>query len=1108
MNTEQIKNRGLGITQRTALLSWLVTISTLLIFVVVIIPQQKRTFLENLESKASGVAVSLHEVAAGAAVNEDFSSVVDHCKEMLKGDPTLDYLVLTKNDDKKESGGFSIINTRTNWTYEARVPKEWRPDNRETISGIGVVPMFNCRVFHFSQPFDYSGIQWGWIHVGLSLESYDRSVAMVYQRTGILAVICILISLLASVLYAKHLVQPILSLRQVVRQVAGGNLATRAVVDRGDELGSLAGSINSMTESLRRRDLILESMRFAAQKFLSTSRWETVVKEVLAKIGEADDASRVHVLQKEVLAGGKIKLRQICEWESPTCPQAAGEARQNTLVMLGTDLGVLLPPLEQGHTLTQVPDGLPDAAWQLIKARRIKAFIVIPIMAEGVWWGVLSLVDCLREREWTDSEKDSFRAIADMFGAAIERQQIQNALVQAKESAEAASQAKSQFLANMSHEIRTPITGVIGMLQLLQRTELDKQQARYATNAFTSAKTLLTVIGDVLDFSKIEAGKMELDEFPFDPAEVVDTVVRLFAERAENKGIELVYRVSEAVPRQLRGDSNRLRQILVNLVGNAVKFTTRGEVVVTCERLAPWNTPPPLPATPQELIPRGEDISTEATVLSFEVRDTGCGIASEKQRLIFDPFSQADNSMARKYGGTGLGLTISRQFCELMGGRISVQSAPDCGSTFSFTLSFKNVPAQTGDAPPRPLDLRNLRVLVVDDCATTREINRAWITNWKGQAADAANAAHAAELLRGAAGNGSPFHVAVVDWKMPGMDGLALAQLIKADPELKNTGLVLLSSFTQQGGFEKILAAGFAAFVPKPAGKSELYDAIITAANGKLKRSNDVVLKPDPLPPAAPGVATATVLLAEDNEINREVATEMLAALGYSSRWVRNGREAVETWLRGTGDLILMDCQMPEMDGYEATRAIRIEEGCHTDRRRIPIVALTAHATQGDRDRCLAAGMDDYLAKPLDPQALAAALARWLPAKAGVAKTHAEETPAEAIDYASLLRRCLNRPELAARLAGKLVEQAQQDVEAITAALRQNDAAALAASAHRLKGAAANVSAEGLRSVAGELETLGRDGNLASAAGRIEQLQRELTLLKAATGKISSNIAA
>ena len=1075
MNTEHIKNRGLGITLRTALLSWLVTISTLLIFVGVIIPQQKRTFLENLESKASGVAVSLHEVAAGAAVNEDFSSVVDHCKEMLKGDPTLDYIVITKND------GLSLIHDRSGWRSENNADKMWRPDERQPVSGIGVVPLFNRRVFHYSQPFDYSGIQWGWIHVGLSLESYDRNVSTVYRRTGMLAVGCIVLSLLASGLYANRLVRPILSLRKVVRKVAGGDLSARAEVDRSDELGNLASSVNSMTEALLQRDRILQSVRFAAQQFLSNSKWDNVINEVLARIGEAAVASRVYVFENHKLPDGTLVTSQRFEWVADgVTPQIANPELQS-FSWSQTGLTHWAKQLGSSECVAVSARTWTAAERAVMEPQGIRSLLLIPIVVENSWWGFLGLDECSFDRQWTEAERDSLRAAADMLGAAITRQHTQDALLRAKDAAEAASKAKSQFLANMSHEIRTPITGVIGMLQLLQRTELDKQQTRYAANAATSAKTLLTVIGDVLDFSKIEAGKMELDECQFDPVELVDTVVRLFAERAENKGVELIYRVGEAVPRQLHGDSNRLRQVLVNLVGNAVKFTSHGEVVVTCDR---------------------QDTTAETTALRFEIRDTGCGIEPEKQKLIFDPFAQADNSMTRKYGGTGLGLTISRQFCELMGGSISVQSTPEHGSNFVFTLCFKNDSPGMPSPTPNLLDLRNLRVLVVDDCATVREINREWIAAWRGQAEVAADATQALEKLRSAARSGRAFQVAVLDWRMPGIDGLTLARLIKEDSELKPTGLVLLSSFAQQCGFDQIKAAGLSAFIPKPAGKSDLYDAIITAANGEFKKTSAPAPEKTITPRVTPRSVAGTILLAEDNEINREVATEIMSALGYQLRWVCNGREAVEVWLQGQIDLILMDCQMPEMDGYEATRAIRIEEGCHTDKRHIPIVALTAHATKGDRDRCLEAGMDDYLTKPLDPDSLAATLAKWMPSKITVQAPPVENLKAGPIDYPSLLRRCMNKPELAARLVRLFVLQAGQDVQAVANAVQQSDAAALAAAAHRLKGSAANVSAESLRRVSAELETLGRSGTTAAASPLVETLQLELSRLKAAAERI------
>jgi signal transduction histidine kinase/DNA-binding response OmpR family regulator len=878
-----------------------------------------------------------------------------------------------------------------------------------------------------------------------------------------------------------------LDLRHVVRQVAGGNLTARAEIEGGDEIASLARSINSMTESLGRRDLILGSMRFGAQKFLSSAHWDTVIDEVLAKIGAADDASRVAVLQKEHLANGKTQLKLLHQWESPTCPPAAPEAKQHVLATLGTDLGTFLPVIEKGISITKPPPGMSDFARQTIAARRIKAFIVIPILVDGACWGVFSLVDCLKEREWTESEKDSFSAIANMFGAAIQRQLTQSALIKAKELAESASQAKSQFLANMSHEIRTPITGVIGMLQLLAYTDLDKRQARYAGNALTSAQTLLTVIGDVLDFSKIEAGKMELDEHDFAPAEVVETVIRLFAVAAEAKGVELAYQVSQAVPRQVRGDSNRLRQILVNLVGNAVKFTTRGEVVLTCAPAHPEYQP--------------ENISS----LRFEVRDTGCGVAPEKQKAIFDAFSQADNSMARKFGGSGLGLTISRQFCELMGGSIDIQSKLNVGSTLGMTLPFRKVPGCAGGETMGLLDLRQLRVLIVDDCSATREINRQWITFWQGVPDEAADASQALEKLEEACRGNRPFQVAVLDWKMPGVDGLTLARIIKDNSRFASIGLVLLSSFTRQASAEKIMSAGFAAFVPKPAGKSDLYDAIVTAANGPVKKLAHMAPETTSLSPAARLGIGGTVLLAEDNEINREVATELLKAMGYQVRWVGNGRDAVEAWRRGQQDLILMDCQMPEMDGYEAVRAIREEESCLPSSGHIPIVALTAHAAKGDRGRCLEAGMDDYLCKPLDPPVLAATLAKWMPGRRNSAATAQPEAGMPPVDYQCLLQRCLNKPELAARLLRKLLEQAGHDVAAITTAAQQNDAAGLAAVAHRLKGASANVAAEPMRRLAATLEELGRRGDLAAVSHLLPQLKSELLRLKSLPESIAQS---
>jgi signal transduction histidine kinase/DNA-binding response OmpR family regulator len=722
----------------------------------------------------------------------------------------------------------------------------------------------------------------------------------------------------------------------------------------------------------------------------------------------------------------------------------------------------------------------------------IQSLLLIPIFVENAWWGFLGLTDCHDTRPWTEAERDSLRAAADMLGAAISRQRTSDALLRAKEAAEAASQAKSQFLANMSHEIRTPITGVMGMLQLLQRTSLNEKQNRYVNNSMTSAGALLKVIGDVLDFSKIEAGKMELEKTTFTLPDVLDTAVGLLAERAEAKGLEMACRVTAEVPRQLVGDPDRLRQVLLNLISNALKFTEHGSVVVSCTQTE----------------------STDETVtLRFEVQDTGAGIAPAQQALIFEAFCQADSSMSRTHGGTGLGLTICRQLVSLMEGQISVQSVPGQGSTFWFTARFKRAAAADKPAATQAIvDFRGLRVLVVDDCSVVREIVCDYVRTWKGLPEAAPDSVAGLELLRRAAARGEPFAVAVLDWRMPGLDGFAAARLIQQEPALRNTGLVLLSSFTQTNLAADCENSGFAAWLPKPARKSELYDAIIRAANGHLSHlPQSLTTTRRPTFGLVEAKGLGTVLLAEDNEINQEVASEMLAAMGYQCVRVRNGREAVAMVQNGAADLVLMDCQMPEMDGYEATQVIRQWEQQETPegrrRRRLPIVALTAHAMTGDRSRCLEAGMDDYLTKPLEPTALAMTLARWMsrpaaaikPAAAIPAETSGTTLPRAGIDFPSLLHRCMGKQELAGRLVQKFLAQAGADVLELATAIHEQDATRLRLVAHRIKGSAANVSAEAIRESASRLEILGRDGNLAAAPELLAQLRTHLDAVKAQT---------
>lgn len=439
--TPTILGRQRGITFRTALLTWIVTGVTLLIFVIGIIPQQKRSFEENLRSKAIGIAVSLRDVAAGATITEDYSSVVDHCVQILDGDESIDYLVITRSDGDSQI----FQRQKPRWRTD-KLDATWRPERRERSSGIGTVPLFHRRAFQFSQPFDYSGIQWGWIHVGLSLNTYDRSVANVYWRTSILALFCLIFGLAASVIHAKHLVKPILCLQSVVRRVADGDLSVRAQANRSDELGTLARSVNSMSEALLRRDRILQSVRFAAQEFLSTPDWKQVIQEVLARIGVAAEVSRLRVFQNGLSANEERISSLRYTWVAPGVDPDVGTTDDRQLILQEADFEPWARRLQHRQLLAVNLSELDAKQQATFKAFGFKSLLMIPIMVEKTWWGFLSLSDCGQERQWMDAECDSLRAVAEMLGAAIERQRTQDAIVEAKETLELRVQQRTREL--------------------------------------------------------------------------------------------------------------------------------------------------------------------------------------------------------------------------------------------------------------------------------------------------------------------------------------------------------------------------------------------------------------------------------------------------------------------------------------------------------------------------------------------------------------------------------------------------------------------------------------------------------------------------------------
>ena len=894
-----------------------------------------------------------------------------------------------------------------------------------------------------------------------NLSAFDARLWRYASIAGILLLISTFVAFLLSLALQKGMLGPILELAEVARSVAiGQNYSVRAKKYGDDEIGTLIDGFNEMLRQIQERDVALQAARDGLEKRVAErtgelqmeiverrkaeqALWESEQLYAQIALNASDLLYVVHTQSGQIDWFGQVDSvlgygegeyeRTLDAWENSIHPEERGR---------------VATAYEESHR-----SGRPFTEEYRISKK------------DGTYI------------YWSDRGRPIYNHKGDVIkfiGACTDitdRKAKEVELTKAKEEAEAANLAKSQFLANMSHEIRTPMNGIIGMTALALDTELSHEQRGLVNTVKESADTLLALINDILDFSKIEAGKLTLDPVDFNIRDALEDALLTVALRAHQKGLELACHIPPEVPLDLIGDPGRLRQVILNLVGNAIKFTSAGEVVLDVAL---------------------KSQNEHGAMLHFTVSDTGIGIEREKQGMIFEAFTQADASTTRNYGGSGLGLAISTQLVGLMGGRMWVESEHGVGSKFHFTARFE-IQKVSSARPPQPqLSLKDMPTLVVDDNEVNRRILEEFLRKWGMKPVLVEGADAAIQELEQAASRNCAYPLVLLDAMMPEVDGFALAKKIKASPHLTNAIIMMLSSADQVADAARCRELGISVYLTKPVRQSELLDAIMSALGSVRIGSNSArVTPPEPIFKAS---RSLRILLAEDNPVNQRLAVRILEKWGHSVAVAGNGRKAVEAWKKEQFDIVLMDVQMPEMSGLEATAAIRERE--KELGRRSPIVAMTAHAMEGDREKCLSAGMDHYVTKPIDQKKLFDAIESYASSRPPAETVAMQETKEQfAFDPNAVLKRVDGDRDLLKEIAGLFFEDTPRLMVEIRKAIECSDANALERSAHTLKGSIGNFGARHASEFAYSLEQMGRNGDFARALEAFEQLEQQLALL-------------